>query len=74
MKSEDILIEAMAVYLRDKGWHPVVGGPVVIQQQLYSQKYNYELVIRFTGKPPSDSQSPNSSPAKSPTISKRTGE
>jgi len=49
---EDKLIEAMAEYLREKGWNPLVGGLVVIQQQPGERKFNFELVIRFTGAPP----------------------
>jgi hypothetical protein len=65
MSADEKLIDAMADYLREKGWSPVVGGPIVIQQQPGAPKFNYELVIGFTAAPPDAPQPPDNPKAES---------
>lgn len=49
---EEIAIDAVADYLRDKGWKPLVGSFVRIEQG--NLKYNFHLIFSFTGKPPKE--------------------
>ncbi len=48
----DKLVDAMADYLRAEGWNPLVAGGIRIEQPIGNVRYNYELVIPFTGRPP----------------------
>jgi len=46
---EDILLNAIGPYLESIGWRALVAGVDRVQQEAGSLKYNYELVIKFTG-------------------------
>lgn len=46
----DRLYKVAAKYLEANGWKPIVMGGTAIQQPLLGNKFNYEFVIRFTGK------------------------
>ena len=47
---EEKAIDACGNYLKIKGWNPLVGGFIGIEQG--NLKYNFRLIFAFTGKPP----------------------
>jgi len=50
-KGNKDFIDHAAKYLKDNGWLPIViGGTGVRQDPSSHLKFNYELVVRFTGK------------------------
>lgn len=51
-KEEDKLISSAIEYLKKRGWGVLVIGVSSISQR--ESKYNFQLNISFTGKPPKD--------------------
>ena len=48
--SFDIMAEAIAKHMRERGWEIMALVNMKVQRPLASLKYNYELVFKFTGK------------------------
>lgn len=49
-KPVELPLHGISRFLKASGWNVfVIGGKSSIQQSIGSPKYNYELVIRFTG-------------------------
>lgn len=48
-KREPDFLDQAARFLKSKGWAPIVIGGITIEQPLGSLKYNYQLVVKFTG-------------------------
>jgi hypothetical protein len=46
--TEDIMLQAVGAYLKEKGWTVLVIGADRIQGR--ADAFNYEFVLRFTGK------------------------
>lgn len=45
------LVEAVAIYLSSVGWQAlVIGNPRIQHQPGEDRNFNYEFVVRFTGK------------------------
>ena len=47
---EEKALDACTEYLKSRGWSPLVVGFEVIEKG--SRKYNFRLVLHFTGMPP----------------------
>lgn len=45
----DLLLNSATKFLRSKGWKPIVIGGISIEQQQGFPRFNYQLVIKFTG-------------------------
>lgn len=45
----DVLLNAATKFLRDSDWNPIVIGGITIEQPQGFPKFNYQLVIKFTG-------------------------
>ncbi len=50
IETENLAIDAVNNYLKARGWKPLIGGFVGIEQT--GLKYNFRLIFNFTGKPP----------------------
>lgn len=46
-----IMAEAIRDYMKERGWEIIVLGKIEVRHYPSELNYNYELVIRFTGKP-----------------------
>lgn len=50
----DVMLNAIAEYLKSKGWKVLVIGDAKVQQHPDAERFNFEFVVRFTGGPPKD--------------------
>lgn len=48
----DVMLQAVADYLKSKGWKVLVIGTPRVQKQPEDRDYNYEFAVKFTGAPP----------------------
>ncbi len=49
---ENKALDAVVKYLKSRGWNPLIGSFVGIEQG--TLKYNFRLIFKFTGKPPKE--------------------
>lgn len=50
MSKAEKFYKEVAKFLKEKGWGVLVIGGIRIEQRNPSRKYNFELVVNFTGK------------------------